>query len=447
MTRTGKLLLGGLSAAAVLVGGAAGYFHVQRGSSRTAFEALTPSERNLAVFDAASALIEANYFDPEFLRTPAWRNYQAAWRAKAGEVQPALLYLNVLNNFASAFPDSHLGFEAPVVEQTAPRIEAPSPAKASAGIDVAKLLDIANSGPGYIAAQIRRDGIWSSTVAEVFAGSPAERAGIAPGWSVIRSGWSMDGAGVHFSADMLALDSDGARVAERTGLPPGVNSWNERDAYFSAHTTKVAFDLETLAARPDFEVRKLGDFTYLRFDSFEAGGPADKALDAIDAAGATGLIIDLRRNRGGRQLELIRVLGRLLGGGVLIGHIGDATAKSVPINAGNLGGDRYPGPLVVLIGPASASAAEIAAAAIQDHGRGRLIGRATSGSVVSGNRFTLPDGGRITIPVNDFVRIDQRRIEGRGVEPDIWLLQTLEDVRAGRDPVLDRAVEELRRPD
>jgi len=107
--------------------------------------------------------------------------------------------------------------------------------------------------------------------------------------------------------------------------------------------------------------------------------------------------------------------------------------------------DHYQGPLVVLIGPGSASAAEITAAAVQDHKRGKLIGRTTNGAVVPGQWFDLPDGGKMMIPVSDFVRSNGRRIEGFGVEPDIWVLPTLDDVRAGRDPVLERAVQELSR--
>jgi len=48
------------------------------------------------------------------------------------------------------------------------------------------------------------------------------------------------------------------------------------------------------------------------------------------------------------------------------------------------------------------------------------------------------------IPVSDFVRSDERRIEGAGVQPDIWVLPTIEDVRADRDPALERALRELR---
>jgi carboxyl-terminal processing protease len=99
----------------------------------------------------------------------------------------------------------------------------------------------------------------------------------------------------------------------------------------------------------------------------------------------------------------------------------------------------------VLIGPYTASAAEITAAAVQDHKRGKIIGRTTAGAVVPGQYFDLPDGGKMMIPVSDFVRSNGKRIESNGVEPDIWVLPSLEEVRAGRDPALERAVQELSR--
>ena len=69
----------------------------------------------------------------------------------------------------------------------------------------------------------------------------------------------------------------------------------------------------------------------------------------------------------------------------------------------------------------------------------------SNGSTLTSQEFPLPDGGIVQVPVMDFVRGGGRRIEGAGVEPDIWILPTLEDVRAGRDPVLERALEEISR--
>jgi carboxyl-terminal processing protease len=84
------------------------------------------------------------------------------------------------------------------------------------------------------------------------------------------------------------------------------------------------------------------------------------------------------------------------------------------------------------------------AAAVQGRKRGRSIGQMKNRSVVSGQMFDLPEGGKMMIPTQDFMRPDGRRIENAGVQPDFWILPTLEDVRAGRDPALDQAMLALR---
>jgi RES domain-containing protein len=83
-------------------------------------------------------------------------------------------------------------------------------------------------------------------------------------------------------------------------------------------------------------------------------------------------------------------------------------------------------------------------AAVKDNARGPLLGRMSNGAVLKGHLFPLPDGGQVQVPVSDFVRAGDRRIEGVGVEPDIRVIPSLAEIHAGRDPVVERAVLELR---
>jgi carboxyl-terminal processing protease len=106
---------------------------------------------------------------------------------------------------------------------------------------------------------------------------------------------------------------------------------------------------------------------------------------------------------------------------------------------------RYRGPLAVLIGPGSLSAAEVTAAALEHEHRAVVVGRRSSGSVLGASSFPLPDGGRVQIPVIDIEMLDGRRLEGVGVAPDIEIFPTLADITAGRDPALERAERELAR--
>ncbi len=399
-------------------------------------------ERNLVVFDAACAQLEKHYYDAKFFTTPEWKKLKTEWREKAAEIAPPLLYANVLDNLARGFPESHVVFNLPPMP-----VSGKSPAPRPAHTIPEAMYERAMSGPGFDAPMIRRSlGRRLYVVGDVVRGSPAERAGVRPGWWLLNSNVAVTPDGARYSAEFLTLDPESSKATERTGQlwMKTLTTQEEADAFLEAHKKSLDFELETLAAPTDFETRQLsGDITYVRFDRFESLALVGKTIDAIDSAGPAGLILDLRRNHGGRQLHLNRVAGALLGSDAVLGTRRDAHSSNT-MTGWRFGG-HYEGPLIVLVGPTTASAAEIIAAAVQDLERGKLVGRSTNGSVIPGRWFDLPDGGRMMVPTSDFVRGDGRRIEGAGVEPDIWIMPTLEDVRAGRDPVLERALAELRK--
>jgi hypothetical protein len=409
--------------------------------------ALPVRERNLAIFDAACEVLKSHYYHPEVFETDAWRAYEKGWRAQAAKSGPgALLYMNVLNNFGARFLDSHVGFEAP---QAAAAAEAPAKPVAAAVHAVGR--GSRRRGPAHRAHALRSrvpcrdhpprqaDGDGRRRGA---ARLHAERAGITPGWAIPFASTNMDKNGVRFTGTFLELSGDDALTMERTGHPPGVEVAGPQDPYTREHGVRIEYEPDLAPARAAFETRRLaGNVTYLRFDAFMGGDVMSSAFDAIEAAGPEGLVIDLRHNSGGVMLQLQRFLGRLLGNDVEIGRLRGRDSNS-RMRTWRLG-SAYQGPVVLLIGPLSTSAAEIAAAAVQDHRRGRLVGRVTNGSVLNSRKFPLPDGGMMMVPVKDFHRAGNRRIEGVGVEPDVWIMPTIEDVRAGRDAALDKAIEEL----
>jgi carboxyl-terminal processing protease len=106
---------------------------------------------------------------------------------------------------------------------------------------------------------------------------------------------------------------------------------------------------------------------------------------------------------------------------------------------------KFAGPLAVLIGPRTASAAEVTAAALQHHERARLFGTPSLGSVLAARIYDLPDGGKLTIPYADYLTPPGIRIEDRGVTPDVIAPRTADSMREGRDPAFDAALDWLRR--
>ncbi len=452
----------GLAILVVAVGGGIGYSHIlENRAALAAFRALPASERNLAVFDAACDFLEQRYFNRELIDSADWPRYKALWRAKAAAEQPGFLYDNVLNNFAAAFPDSHVAFAPPahreaLVMEMSPEMQARASAlppiseqeRAERHALLAERVQAFFSSPGFFWPRIRRGEFGEMLVDRVIRASAAERAGISPGWVMTYMNRRLTNDSATFTGKFLDLGPEGLRQFEKTGMFPGTETREQRLAYIEANAFTVEFELSVTEPASDFETRQFpAGVTYLRFDGFTpswllGGGLAAKAMDVIDSAGPGGLILDLRYNHGGRSLEMARIGGRLLGDDTVLGYSRHADG-TLFIEDGMLLGDHYHGPLVVLIGPSTTSAGEVIAAAVQDHKRGKLIGRATNGSAVVGHKFDLPDGGKMMVPVQDFLRIDERRIDGVGVEPDIWIVPTLEDVRAGRDPVLERALQEI----
>jgi C-terminal processing protease CtpA/Prc len=105
--------------------------------------------------------------------------------------------------------------------------------------------------------------------------------------------------------------------------------------------------------------------------------------------------------------------------------------------------DRYSGPVVVLAGPATFSAAEDFLVAWKNSGRGKIAGDYSGGSTGQPLYFALPGGGSARVCTKRDTFPNGEVWVGKGIAPDIMVRPTVADVRAGRDTVLDRATEYL----
>lgn len=203
-----------------------------------------------------------------------------------------------------------------------------------------------------------------------------------------------------------------------------------------------------------------GNIAYLRVNTFEN----DSGVKALEAAlpqilQAGGLVIDLRDNGGGNGTHGFEILSYIHSKpfAVAPAYIRDDTAleraggvdliKWRPVEGDNYyqhARDKvYTGPVAVLIGPRSFSAAEDFAVAYEAMQRGPMIGMATAGSTGQPLFMQLPGGGAARICVKRDVRPDGRAFVGKGVQPTIVVEPTVADLRAGRDAALERAVAAL----
>jgi carboxyl-terminal processing protease len=157
----------------------------------------------------------------------------------------------------------------------------------------------------------------------------------------------------------------------------------------------------------------------IRLDQFATGATkgVQDALQAAKAEGANAVILDLRGNPGGYVNEAVGVASQFVGDGTVYRSV-DASGveKEVPVEPGGL---WTTGPLVVLADGNTASSAEIVTGAIQDAGRGTVVGEKTFGTGTVLGRFDLADGSSLRIGVERWLTRDGRPIWHEGLEPDI----------------------------
>lgn len=150
-----------------------------------------------------------------------------------------------------------------------------------------------------------------------------------------------------------------------------------------------------------------------------------KLLKELKKDNVEGVLVDLRNNGGGSLTEAIRLTGLFIDKGPVVQQR-DTTGK-ITVSQDDDAGALWNGPLGVLINRASASASEIFTAAIQDYGRGIVMGsnsfgKGTVQTVLNLDKFTKPSKpqlGELKLTIAQFFRIDGGTTQLRGVTPDI----------------------------
>jgi carboxyl-terminal processing protease len=173
----------------------------------------------------------------------------------------------------------------------------------------------------------------------------------------------------------------------------------------------------------DYNARAAGDEDYR-----STTRDVHKLLDEIKAEGGVdGLVLDLRENGGGHLSEAIGLVNLFVPKGPVVQL--RETGGRVEVLESEVPEVAYDGPLTILVDRFSASASEIFAAAMQDYGRGLVIGQETYGKGSVQNLYPLdryalgqdPGYGQLTVTIGMYYRVTGDSTQNRGVQPDLAL--------------------------
>lgn len=271
------------------------------------------------------------------------------------------------------------------------------------------------------------------TIISPMVGSPAEKAGLKPGDVVIAiDGKDMTGIPGE-AVRQKVLGPAGTQVTltiQRAGTPEPFDVVITRGAIKSSNVIGRMLD---------------EDIAYVQLVAFGDQKTTDDfhaMLERLLAENPKGLILDLRYNGGGLVDSAVAVSSEFISEGVVAYEVyGNGEKTSFEAQKGGIATEI---PLVVLINEGSASSSELVAGAIQDLGRGKLVGVASYGKG-SVQAFTslMDEQGAVRITTAKWLTPNGRTIDGVGLTPDLVVQNTDEDLAEGIDAQLQKAIDLL----
>lgn len=264
------------------------------------------------------------------------------------------------------------------------------------------------------------------TVISPFEDSPAWRAGVRPGDIILEvegkstKGWSSARAVKELtgSADTQIT----IRVMHRGGSEETLTITRGK-----IHIPTVRGWLRnTIDNGWDFMLDPDSRIGYVRITQFTADTPGelDRAVDKLRRQDMEALIMDLRSNPGGIMTSAVGVVDRMIDHGIILTTRGEHTSPEV--KKAHVAGTWPRFHLIVLIDQGSASASEIVAGALQDHGRAVIVGKRSWGKGSVQRIVKLPDSGGVLKLTTDYYYLPNGRCvhrrdgdESWGVTPDI----------------------------
>lgn len=240
--------------------------------------------------------------------------------------------------------------------------------------------------------------------------TPADRAGLLAGDKIVKIEDDP-------TKDMTVMDA-----VKRLRGEPGtkVKIWVAREGVRELLPYTITRDIIKIKS---VKTKDLGDgIGYVKLLQFQQDSTAELE-NAIrerkkGKEGVRGLVLDLRNNPGGLLDQAVKVADKFIGSGLIVYTDGRLEAQKYKYSAHKEGtyGDF---PMVVLVNAGSASASEIVAGALQDHGRAIILGTRTFGKGSVQTILPLEDGSALRLTTARYYTPNGRSIQAKGIEPDI----------------------------
>lgn len=266
------------------------------------------------------------------------------------------------------------------------------------------------------------------TIIRVLEGNPAEAAGLKAGDTIVKIN------------DESSIGWDTSKVAEKVRGEVGttVKLVVMRDSESKEFTiTRANVNNPSVQSRVE---NGIGIMKLTRFDE-STSSLAKKAGESFANQHVKGVILDLRGNGGGYLEAAQAVAGLWLDNEVVVSERTHGKVTDELKSASNpvLSGIKT----AVLVDGDSASASEIVAGALQDHGKATLVGEKTFGKGTVQKIVELGAGTKLKVTVARWYTPKGKNITKEGIKPDVSASITKDDINAGRDPQLEAAVKEL----
>jgi carboxyl-terminal processing protease len=274
-----------------------------------------------------------------------------------------------------------------------------------------------------------------AVIARVYPGTPAEGAGLRTGDAVLRINGEPVDTG-NWPEFLSRIEGEVGSEVRLTLQRP------DQASTFDVDLERTEYNVPSVYARmidnSSIGWVQIGIFGSKTTDEFDA------ALSSLTAAGATGIILDLRGNGGGWVTAAQSVLGRLLDPAIGPALYEDETPgrgdeKAFPIIGG--GTSYFDLPVIVLTDGNTASAAEIVAGALRDYDRAMVVGEQTFGKGSVQRVYEFRTGASLRVTFAEWLTPSKGRIQEEGIKPDVQVpAANPEDIIGKGDPVVKTAV-------